>query len=72
MNFTARQPVAMGLKGKRQPDKPFLDIAGGWLSGVASGGCFACPVVDKTAISWSRTGMPRRSRRTAIRDARWI
>jgi hypothetical protein len=35
----------MGLTGKRQPDKPFLDIAGGWSSSVTSGGCFACPVV---------------------------
>ena len=36
----------MGLKGKRLPGKPFLDIAGGWNQGVASGGCFACPVTD--------------------------
>ncbi|MGH9844230.1 MAG: hypothetical protein ACREEM_36360, partial [Blastocatellia bacterium] len=37
----------MGLKGKRLPGKPFLDIAGGWNQGVASGGCYACPVTDE-------------------------
>jgi hypothetical protein len=37
----------MKLKGKRQPGKPFLDIAGGWNQGVASGGCYACPVTDE-------------------------
>lgn len=36
----------MKLKGKRLPGKPFLDIAGGWNQGVASGGCYACPVTD--------------------------
>jgi hypothetical protein len=39
--------AAMGLKGKREPDKPFLDIAGGWSAGVPAGGCFSCPVVDE-------------------------
>lgn len=38
---------SMGLKGKRLPGKPFLDIAGGWNQGVASGGCYACPVTDE-------------------------
>ena len=37
----------MALKGKRLPGKPFLDIAGGWNQGVASGGCYACPVTDE-------------------------
>lgn len=37
----------MKLKGKRLPGKPFLDIAGGWSQGVASGGCYACPVTDE-------------------------
>lgn len=37
----------MKLKGKRLPGKPFLDIAGGWDRREASGGCFACPVVDE-------------------------
>jgi len=37
----------MKLKGKRSPGKPFLDIAGGWNQGVASGGCYACPVMDE-------------------------
>jgi hypothetical protein len=37
----------MKLKGKRVPGKPFLDIAGGWSQGVASGGCYACPVMDE-------------------------
>ncbi|MGH9845767.1 MAG: hypothetical protein ACREEM_44240 [Blastocatellia bacterium] len=37
----------MKLKGKRLPGKPFLDIAGGWNQGVASGGCYACPVTDE-------------------------
>ena len=37
----------MELKGKRLPGKPFLDIAGGWNQGVASGGCYACPVTDE-------------------------
>ena len=36
---------AMNLKDKRAPDKPFLDIAGGWSQGSASGGCYACPAV---------------------------
>ena len=35
------------LDGRERPGKPFLDIAGGWNQGSASGGCFACPVVDK-------------------------
>lgn len=39
--------ATMGLKGKRLPGKPFLDIAGGWNQGVASGGCYACPVTDE-------------------------
>ena len=39
--------ASMGLKGKRLPGKPFLDIAGGWNQGVASGGCYACPVTDE-------------------------
>ena len=34
------------LKLKERPGKPFLDIAGGWNQGSASGGCFACPIVD--------------------------
>ncbi len=38
----------MNLPGKRSPGKPFLDIAAGWSQGVASGGCYACPVVDET------------------------
>ena len=37
---------SMNLSGLRLPDKPFLDIAGGWSQGVASGGCFACPSAD--------------------------
>ena len=37
----------MKLNGKRLPGKPFLDIAGGWNQGVASGGCYACPVTDE-------------------------
>lgn len=37
----------MKLTGKRLPGKPFLDIAGGWNQGVASGGCYACPVMDE-------------------------
>ncbi len=37
----------MKLKGKRLPGKPFLDIAGGWNQGVASGGCYSCPVTDE-------------------------
>ena len=39
--------TTMGLKGKRLPGKPFLDIAGGWNQGVAAGGCYACPVTDE-------------------------
>lgn len=38
---------AMKLKGKRLPGKPFLDIAGGWNQGVASGGCYSCPITDE-------------------------
>jgi hypothetical protein len=43
------KPVAetMKLKDKRLPGKPFLDIAGGWNQGVASGGCYACPITDE-------------------------
>lgn len=37
----------MDLAGKRTPGKPFLDIAAGWHQGVASGGCYACPVTDE-------------------------
>jgi hypothetical protein len=37
----------MNLAGKRNPDKPFLDIAGGWNQGSLSSGCFACPNVDE-------------------------
>jgi hypothetical protein len=37
----------MDLPGKRSPGRPFLDIGAGWNQGVASGGCYACPVVDE-------------------------
>jgi hypothetical protein len=35
--------AAMGLKGYREPDKPFLDIFGG----SSAGACFSCPTVDE-------------------------
>jgi hypothetical protein len=37
----------MDLLGRRLPGKPFLDIGAGWSQGVASGGCYACPVADE-------------------------
>jgi hypothetical protein len=37
----------MDLAGKRLPGKPFLDIGAGWSQGVASGGCYACPIADE-------------------------
>ena len=37
----------MDLPGKRLPGKPFLDIGAGWSQGVASGGCYACPIADE-------------------------
>jgi hypothetical protein len=37
----------MDLPGKRSPGRPFLDIGAGWNQGVASGGCYACPVTDE-------------------------
>lgn len=40
------EPKTMGLTGKRQPGRPFLDIGAGWAQGQASGLCYACPVVD--------------------------
>ena len=33
----------MGLKGKRLPGKPFLDIAGGWNQGVGVGRMLRLP-----------------------------
>lgn len=35
------------ITAKERPGKPFLDIAGGWNDGKISGGCYACPIVDK-------------------------
>jgi hypothetical protein len=50
----------MGLKGKRMPGKPFLDIAGGWSQGHASGGCYACPTADEDGniLVTERNGNP--------------
>ncbi len=50
----------MKLKGKRLPGKPFLDIAGGWNQGVASGGCYSCPVTDEEGniLITQRNGAP--------------
>jgi hypothetical protein len=50
----------MSLAGKRTPGRPFLDIAAGWSQGVASGGCYACPIVDETGnfLITERNGNP--------------
>lgn len=45
-------PAAMGLKGRRMPGRPFLDIAGG--------GCYACPTADEDGniLVTERNGSP--------------
>jgi hypothetical protein len=50
----------MSLLGKRTPGKPFLDIAAGWSQGVASGGCYACPIIDEAGnfLITARNGNP--------------
>lgn len=46
------EPTAMGLKGKRMPGRPFLDVAGG--------GCYACPTADEdgSILVTERNGSP--------------
>ncbi len=42
----AANATTMGLPGKRQPGRPFLDIAAGWTQGQPGGMCYSCPISD--------------------------